>query len=337
MVCSRNTSPAGLRRTPAGEEEHGRGMGERRRTGADGRWRPYPPRQQPGSAETKIMTKEGRLKPARNMSAWQTGWESVRRGGWAKETPARGHLAAGRGAADANGDRRPHPPRQKPASADAGATASKGRRGRARTISAWQLGWGPVRGDGRARAAHVRSYLAAMRRNHQRERHKMTRMGRTIRRGCALISPVEGSRPSVKDARSPRMRLNLSRRGIRGHGFEQDDNARSGNRRAPHDWICDEDQTPGALPVEERSVGYDGLPVQGRVSPRHCDRPSGARAPRTRAQISPVERSWGSGTRGPDKARALRWRNRRCEKRGLRHWTLWQRQRDGGTRGPDKA
>ena len=254
MVRAGDTSPTGLRGVSAGEERNGRVWSEIRMARADGRWRPYLPRQQPESADTKTTTSEGRLRTAR-------------------------------------------------------------------TISAWQPGWGPARSDGRARKAPERSYLAVMRRSYQRERPILTRTERTLRRVRTQISPVERPSPSVKDARAPRMSSDLSRRGIRGHGSEQDDYARSENRRPLRDergqrrclradLICDDDQTPDALPVEEPPGWDDELPAQGRASPRRGDRPCRTHVQRTRAQFSPVERSRGSGTQGLDKAWAHRWRDR---------------------------
>ena len=204
--------------------------------------------------------------------------------------------------ARADGRWRPYLPRQQPESADTKITTGEGRLRIARTISAWQSGWGPVRSDGWARTAPARSYLAAMRRNYQRERPKMIRPERTKRRACAQISPAEGSRPSAKGARATRMCSDLSRRGILGHDHEQDDDVRSEGRRSiiderrqrrrlRADLISDEDQTPDALPVEEPPGWDDELPAQGRASPRHCDRPCGTHVRWTRAQYSPVERS----------------------------------------------
>ena len=168
-----------------------------------------------------------------------------------------------------------------------------------------------------------------------------------MRRVRTLISPVERSDPSVKDARKPRLSLDLSRRGIRGHGSEQDNHARSEGRRPLCDeggWrrrliadmICDDDRTPDALPVEELSGWGDGLPVQGKASPGYCDRPCGPHVPRKRAWVSPVERPQGSGTRGPDKARAHRWKNRRCEKLGLRRYIRRQRRHEARWRRSDQ-
>ena len=79
----------------------------------------------------------------------------------------------------ADGRGRPHLPRRQPDGIDTNKIASEGRLRVVRTISAWHSGRGPVRSDGRAGAAPVRSYLAAMRRNYQRERPKTIRQGRT--------------------------------------------------------------------------------------------------------------------------------------------------------------
>ena len=243
----------------------------------------------------------------------------------------RSYLAAMRRMARADGRWRPYLPRQQPESADTKITASEGRLRIARTISAWQSGWGPVRSDGRARAAPARSYLAVMRRNYQRERPKMIRPERTKRRACAQISPAEGSRPSAKGARATCMCSDLSRREILGHDNKQNDDVRSEGccsivdgrrqgRRLSANLISDGDQerprtekhtdlgnmrsagrvrggtrrrvqAPGTPPAEEPPGWEDELPPQGRASPGRCDRPRRTHVRRTRAQISPAERS----------------------------------------------